>query len=435
MEIEHLYQIFLKNPVVTTDSRNVPAGSIYFALQGEHFDGNTFASEALLKGASFAIIDNKDFQADNRYFFVDNVLETLQRLANHHRRKINTPIIAITGTNGKTTTKELINNVLSRKYIVHSTLGNLNNNIGVPLTLLSMDSHTEIGVVEMGANHVHEIDQLCTIAEPDFGIITNVGKAHLEGFGGYQGVIKAKNELYQYLMKNEHLIFYNSDSPLLSDLILNYSKKISYGLKSGTNCRGKIISNDPYLNVEVQKINDGKNVERVTIRSHFFGDYNAENILAACSTGIYFNLTLEDLNEAITSYIPTNNRSQIKETNLNKLILDCYNANPSSCEMAIRNFLSAQGDHKMMILGDMYELGNESITEHKKILDLVSSQKDSKVLLVGSCYKALAKDYEIMAFENSDELKSWITRHPISNHFVLIKGSRGNKLEKIIDVL
>jgi UDP-N-acetylmuramoyl-tripeptide--D-alanyl-D-alanine ligase len=434
MNIEQLYNLYSQYPVISTDSRKVAPGSIYFALKGDSFDGNTFAAEAIHKGACYAVIDNKEYHTD-KCILVENVLETLQKLARFHRRSIKISILAITGTNGKTTTKELIHSVLLKKYSVQSTHGNLNNQIGVPLTLLSMTNKTEIGVVEMGANHPHEIESLCNIAEPDYGIITNIGKAHLEGFGGYQGVINAKNELYQYLINNNGLIFYNSDNPVLSSLLINYSNKVSYGLKSGKNCSGKIETDDSYLTIEVNKITDSQPVESCKINSHLFGEYNAENILAACSVGFFFNVSLQEIQKAISSYTPNNNRSQIKETRTNKLILDCYNSNPSSCETAIKNFISLNGNNKTIILGDMFELGKYAEEEHKKILDLVVSHRECKVYLVGNCFKSLADEYNITAFSNTNDLKTWLTDYPIINQVILIKGSRGNRLESIIDLL
>ena len=434
MSIEQLYNLYCQYPVITTDSRKVTQGSIYFALKGDIFDGNNFAAEAIRNGACFAVIDNNNYLTDN-CIIVENALETLQNLAHFHRKSIKTSIIAITGTNGKTTTKELIHSVLSKKYSVQSTTGNLNNQIGVPLTLLSMTNNTQIGVVEMGANHPHEIEFLCNIAEPDYGIITNIGKAHLEGFGGYQGVINTKNELYQYLINNNSLIFYNSDNTVLSQLLVNYSNKVSYGLISGNNCVGKIQSGDPYLSIEVNKVIDSKYADSCKINSQLFGDYNAENILAACSVGLFFKLSLEEIQEAITSYTPNNNRSQIKVTRNNKLILDCYNSNPSSCETAIRNFISLKGNNKTIILGDMFELGKYAEEEHKKILDLVISLRECKVYLVGNCFKSLADEYKIIAFSNTNDLRTWLTDYPLLNQVILIKGSRGNKLESVIDLL
>ncbi len=435
MNVEELYGLYSQYPIVTTDSRKVTEGSIYFALKGDNFDGNTFATEALQKGACYAFIDNKKYLSDKRCILVDNALETLQKLAKFHRRSIKTSIVAITGTNGKTTTKELIHSVLSKKYSVQSTPGNLNNQIGVPLTLLSMTKQTEIGVIEMGANHPHEIEYLCNIAGPDYGIITNIGKAHLEGFGGYQEVINAKNELYQYIFNNNGLIFYNSDNPVLSKLLVNYSKKLSYGLINGNNCRGIIQSNDPYLTIKVNKVIDYKYVDNCEIQTHLFGDYNAENILAACTVGMFFNISLREIHEAITSYTPNNNRSQIKQTKNNKLILDCYNSNPTSCETAIRNFNSLSGKNKTIILGDMFELGSYAEEEHKKILDLIISLKECSVYLAGNCFKSLAHEYKLIAFNTTEELKTWLTDHRLVNHLILIKGSRGNKLESIIDIL
>ncbi len=435
MNIEEIYQLYNQFPIITTDSRTVPAGSLYFALKGEYFDGNTFAEDALKKGAVYAIIDNKNYYKGEQYILVDDSLETLQNIARLHRKTINIKILAITGSNGKTTSKELIHAVLSRKYSVKSTSGNLNNEIGVPLTLLSMSSKNDIGVVEMGANHIHEIEKLCNIACPDFGIITNIGKAHLEGFGGYQGVIKAKSELYNYLINNKGVVFYNADNNLLVSLLNEYSNKTGYGFIKGDICKGKIISVNPYLTIEIQKVNNNVINESCVISSHLFGDYNAENIIAACATGVYFNVPLNETREAIENYYPQNNRSQIMDTLTNKLIIDCYNSNPSSCETAIRNFVSLQGTNKTVILGDMYELGDYAIKEHEKILDLISLYKDLTVYLVGNIFKSLAIDFRLPAFSTTNELKSWLIDNPLTNSLILIKGSRGNKLETIVDLL
>ena len=435
MTISDLYDLFLKFPIVTTDSRNVPINSIYFALKGDKFDGNTFVKQALEKGANYAVIDNNDFYIDAKTILVENTLETLQELAQFHRRKLGIPIIAITGSNGKTTTKELINCVLSDKYNVLATLGNLNNHIGVPLTLLSMTSTTQIGIVEMGANHPFEIERLCSIAEPDFGLITNIGKAHLEGFGGFSGVIKTKKELYDFLISNNGKIFYNSDNKLLTELLEKWDEKISYGEQNPKDCRGKIISNDPFLEVEIENISLEKEDQKVRLRSNLVGAYNFENILAAACVGLYFHVSLYEIKKAIEAYFPSNNRSQLTETIKNKLLLDCYNANPSSTEAAILNFSKIQDQNKVIILGDMLELGEEAETEHLNILKLLKNLDNTKVLLVGTNYISLSKSFEFIAFPKSSELYNWILQNPIQQSFILIKGSRGIQLEKIIDLL
>jgi UDP-N-acetylmuramoyl-tripeptide--D-alanyl-D-alanine ligase len=433
MKIEEIYQKYTEHLEVTTDSRNVKHGSIYIALKGDRFDGNAFAAQALERGAELAIIDNKEYVVDHRTILVENTYETLNELANYHRHKLHIPIIAITGTNGKTTTKELIRAVLSQQFNVYATAGNLNNHIGVPLTLLAMSPDIEIGVVEMGANHPNEIKQLCDIAEPDFGLITNIGKAHLEGFGGFEGVIRTKKELYDFLISKEGTIFYNSDNALLTSLLGKDVKLVPYGLSSGSRFTGKITCVDPYLQVTVNLIDHKADAN--TINTNLVGEYNAENIFAAICVGLYFNISIHKIKAAIEGYVPTNNRSQLSETGKNRLLLDYYNANPSSTEVAVKNFLKLEGARKVIILGDMLELGIETDPEHEKILKLLTGLSDVKLLLVGKNYKKLAPLYGITAFLTSEDLKLWLKDNPIDQSFVLIKGSRGIQLEKIIDTL
>jgi UDP-N-acetylmuramoyl-tripeptide--D-alanyl-D-alanine ligase len=424
MKIEEIYQKYTEHLEVTTDSRNVKHGSIYIALKGDRFDGNAFAAQALERGAELAIIDNKEYVVDHRTILVENTYETLNELANYHRHKLHIPIIAITGTNGKTTTKELIRAVLSQQFNVYATAGNLNNHIGVPLTLLAMSPDIEIGVVEMGANHPNEIKQLCDIAEPDFGLITNIGKAHL---------IRTKKELYDFLISKEGTIFYNSDNALLTSLLGKDVKLVPYGLSSGSRFTGKITCVDPYLQVTVNLIDHKADAN--TINTNLVGEYNAENIFAAICVGLYFNISIHKIKAAIEGYVPTNNRSQLSETGKNRLLLDYYNANPSSTEVAVKNFLKLEGARKVIILGDMLELGIETDPEHEKILKLLTGLSDVKLLLVGKNYKKLAPLYGITAFLTSEDLKLWLKDNPIDQSFVLIKGSRGIQLEKIIDTL
>ena len=436
MNIESIYQLFSENHNITTDSRNIQRGSIYVALCGERFDGNAFAAQAFEKGALYAIIDKKEYYIDHRTILVENTLEILQKLANFHRRKLGIPIIAITGTNGKTTTKELIRSVLLQQYSVCATQGNLNNHIGVPLTLLSMNSDTKIGVVEMGANHPKEIEQLCQIAEPNYGLITNIGKAHLEGFGGFQGVIKAKKELYDFLIDKGGTIFYNSDNGILSNLLHNTNvNSVSYGLNSGNYCRGRIMAVDPYLGINIKTVSGENEIENIQVKTQMVGEYNVENILAAFSVGLYFNIPLQKIQKAIEQYIPINHRSQLTNTEKNRLLLDYYNANPSSTEAAIINFLKLKGQHKVIVLGDMLELGEESEAEHTRILKILKDLKGIEVLLVGIYYKALATFYGFKAFLSFEELNAWLSDNPIDQSFILIKGSRGIQLEKIIEKL
>lgn len=435
MKIAALYQLFIKFPRITTDSRNIPPDSIYIALKGDKFDGNTYAAQALEKGAKYAVIDNKAFLIEDRTILVENCLETLQKLANYHRRKLALPIIAITGTNGKTTTKELIRIVLSKKYNVLATQGNLNNHIGVPLTLLAMNSDTQIGVVEMGANHPHEIELLCKIAEPDFGLITNIGKAHLEGFGDFQGVIKTKKELYDYIIAKQGTLFYNSDNSLLTDIIGTWDNIVSYGPQTGKRCKGHIKSVNPYLEVEIINVTPNSKDQNILAKTNLVGSYNFENILAAACIGLHFDVPLAKVQEALVEYTPTNNRSQLSNTGKNQLLLDCYNANPSSTEAAILNFSNLSALNKIIVLGDMLELGEESEKEHLKIMSLLANYPDIKVLLVGNYYKSLAPSFGFTAFFDVMELCQWLTHSPILNSYILIKGSRGIQLEKIIDFL
>ncbi len=433
MELEQLYKLYSRSRKVTTDSRNISEGCLYFALKGEKFDGNKFAKQALDSGASLAVIDNSEFYLDERTILVSNALETLQDLANYHREKLQIPIIGITGTNGKTTTKELMNAVLSSKYNVLATKGNQNNHIGVPLTLLSITPDVEIAIIEMGANHPYEIGFLCMIAEPTHAIITNIGKAHLEGFGGFEGVIKTKKELYDFVIEKKGIVFFNSDDTLLSNMLPKGSVTMfSYGFTSGELCKGKIISSDPYVNIEILDIRNGKSE---IVFSQLVGEYNAENILTAVCTGLYFSVPLSEIALAISNYQPANNRSQLIETGRNKVILDCYNANPSSTLASLNNFEKMHADFKTVILGDMLELGDDTEAEHRNIIQYLLKVSSFQILLVGEHYQKLSDNYFITSFRTADELKSWLKIHPITNKLILVKGSRGIQLEKIIEAL
>jgi UDP-N-acetylmuramoyl-tripeptide--D-alanyl-D-alanine ligase len=434
MLIEDLYKIFRKNPVICTDSRHILAGSIFFALNGENFDGNQYASDAISKGASFAIIDNPKYKQNDNFILVEDTLLTLQKLANYHRKQLKIPIIAITGTNGKTTTKELFNAVFSKQFDVKATTGNLNNHIGVPITLLTMNSLTEIGIVEMGANHINEISALCSIAEPDYGIITNIGKAHLEGFGSFEGVIKAKTELYTYLDKSSGIVFYNSENPvLLKSINKLHCKKVNYGLNSSSDYKAKIISSDPFLrfSLTIQE-NSSDNIFDVTTK--LTGCYNMENVLAAICAGLYFKIPIVKIITAIEEYVPTNFRSQFKKIGTNQFLLDFYNANPSSMEVALNNFknISSRNLKKVIILGEMLELGTESGKEHLKIIQLIKSSRIKDVFLVGEGF-GINVAHNFNYFKNTDTLKQYLHSNKIENSLILIKGSRGVKLENIIE--
>lgn len=437
MVFKDIYSKFLKSNGVVTDSRKVQPNDFFVALKGDNFDANTFASQVLEKGASYVLIDNKDYYVDDRTILVENTLEALQQLANYHRKQLNLPIIALTGSNGKTTTKELINAVLAEKYKVKATVGNLNNHIGVPLTLLSFDYKTEIGIVEMGANHQKEIEFLCGIAEPNLGYITNFGKAHLEGFGGFEGVIKGKSELYEYI-RNEEFDEYE-DEERKKKVFINLDDAIQTQ-KTEDLSRFTFSFQDENANVFINSVEANPFVkvafEDVEIQSNLIGKYNAANIAAAIAVGKYFKVDTAKIKNAIENYIPTNNRSQILEKNSNKIILDAYNANPSSMKVAIENFLDLEGDSKMMILGDMFELGKESLQEHKNIISLLENQSEIEVFFVGNdFYTNRIENKNIQFFQSFEQLKDQFNTLKITNKTILIKGSRGMALERILEVI
>ena len=417
MKIAQLYSLYTKYYIVDTDTRSIRKNTIFFSLKGANFNGNMFANHALKKGASFAIIDEKKYKINNKTILVKNVLETLQKLANFHRKKLNVPIISITGSNGKTTTKELINAVLSKKFNTVCTLGNLNNHIGVPLTLLSMTPKTEIGIVEMGANHPKEIAFLCKIVEPDYGYITNFGKAHLEGFGNLRGVIKAKSELYTYLKNNHKIVFVNT-----SDSI--QVKKTEKMNQVFFDNRILLKNTNPFVSVFYKKN---------TIQSSLIGSYNFNNIVAAITVGKYFKVTTIDIINAIENYIPKNNRSQIIKTENNSIILDAYNANPSSVNVALESFSFSKYKAKTIILGDMFELGKNSLLEHQLIVNLINEYSFDSVFLVGKTF--YKTDSTFLKFKTVDNLKIFLQKNPITNQTILIKGSRVMALEKLLAVI
>ena len=429
MEIANLYAIFRNHPTVTTDSRNIPANSIFFALKGDNFNGNAFANEAILKGAAYAVIDEPKSATNDKMILVEDVLLSLQQLAQYHRNQLGLPILAITGTNGKTTTKELITAVLSKKFRVNSTKGNLNNHIGVPLTILSMNNETEFGVVEMGANHPGEIKILCDIAKPDFGLITNIGKAHLEGFGSFEGVIKTKSEMYDFLRNNGGKCFVNADNSLLTKQA-NHIEQISYGKSTDYFMAGELASTDNYLVVKAlfQK-------GWLYLKSKLVGDYNFENLLAAACVGKYFEVDPLLIQEAIAEYSPSNNRSQLIQKAKNTIIMDAYNANPTSMMAALTNFAGFRHENKCIILGDMLELGTVSAEEHQKITDFIEEQKFSEVYLVGPQFKNTIDRTQKKKFDQVELLSNYLKTQPIENKLILIKGSRGIHLEKILELL
>lgn len=424
--IESLHQLFLEaKQNISTDSRNISKGCLFFALKGENFDGNSFADEALKKGAAFVIADDRALSKNEKIIVVDNVLSTLQALANYHRRNLsNTKFIALTGSNGKTTTKELILMVLSQKFKTVATKGNLNNHIGVPLTILSVKSDCEFAVIEMGANHQKEIELLCSITEPGYGLITNVGKAHLEGFGGFEGVKKGKGELYQYLQKNNGIIFINSTNKHLTDLCGSYNNVIKYGNNETDFCSVELIVGRAFVSVEWKTGN-----KVLDINSNITGDYNFENIMTAICVGSYFGVADEKIKNGIECYFPSNQRSQVIKKGSNTLVLDYYNANPTSMEAALLNFYKNYEGRKIVLLGEMLELGSESEAEHKKIISLLKSLHFSCIVLTGKNFHGMEKEISASYFENSAEAKEWIAKQKISDSSVLIKGSRGSKME------
>ena len=429
-EIRDLYQVFLQCGSVITDSRNVRPGSLFFGLQGDVFDGNLFASAALQNGAAFAVVDNPAVCLDSRYILVDDVLESLQELARLHRRRSDAVIIGLTGSNGKTTTKELTGAVLASSYKTVMTPGNLNNHIGVPLTILAINENTEFAVVEMGANHQGEINALCEIADPDYGIITNIGKAHLEGFGGFEGVIKAKSELYRYLKKKNGPVFYNNGNSLLSDLSESM-ERISYGTGPDAMCSGKILESFPALRI-MWNFQDKMKGE---IETHLPGEYNFENVMAAICVGAYFNVKANKITESIQNYRPNNNRSQQYETGRNTLILDAYNANPSSMKAALENFSRVSATHKLAILGDMMELGEYARAEHEEIIRLLKSLNFDNTILIGGNFCRAAAGSGFLCFQDTEEADKWMSEHPINDQTILVKGSRKMALEKLVSRL
>ena len=423
MNIEQLYNLFKINQSISTDTRAIVKGSLFFALKGDNFNGNKFAEVALKKGASYAIIDEEKYKLNDKMILVENVLVTLQNLATYHRKYLKLPIISLTGSNGKTTTKELINAVLSKKYNTSATVGNLNNHIGVPLTLLKMNSSTEIGIVEMGANHLKEIELLTNIALPDYGYITNFGKAHLEGFGSLKGVIKGKTELYDYLKKENKVAFINSED----NIQLEKSKElniITFGQKDADYVI-EYEKADPFV---VLKLNNK------IIESKLIGNYNFNNIAAAIALGRYFKVSDKLIKEAIENYNPTNNRSQIIHKGTNKIILDAYNANPSSMKVALENLSDLTDNCKIAILGDMFELGVEAETEHQKIADLVQRLDITTIYLLGeNFYKIKSNNEKIRKFISFEKFKEVFNSSLVENSTILIKASRGMALERLLE--
>ena len=432
---EQLYKLFIScHQKITTDTRKIEKGSLFFALKGENFDANIFAQKALDGGCSYAIVDSEKICNGGSILLVEDVLVALQQLAKHHRQVLKIPIIGITGSNGKTTNKELIHIVLSKKYNTYATKGNLNNHIGVPLSLLSLTPQHEMAIIEMGANHQGEIARLCEISDPDYGIITNIGKAHLEGFGGIEGVKKGKSELYKYLKNKNGKIFINGNDPVLLELS-NGINKIIYGENNAFDIYGKFFLNSEFVEFKWNSKELGLD-DQPLVKTNMFGQYNFINLLCATCIGYYFNVQEDDINNALRTYVPEMNRSQIKKTKSNTIILDAYNANPSSMSLAIDNFKKQLFANKITILGDMFELGTYSAQEHEKILNQLRDSDIKHLFFVGNHFYIFKDKYaQFLFFENTDRLKEYLMLNKIYDSTILIKGSRGMQLEKIVENL
>ncbi len=433
MTIEELYALYCQHPLVCTDTRKIEKGCIFFALKGPNFNANTFAAEALAKGAAYAVIDEATDQSKPELLLVDDVLNTLQQLATHHRKELNIPVLAIVGSNGKTTTKELITAVLSEKYKVLATPGNFNNHIGLPLTLLQLNKNHEIAVIEMGANHIGENALLCDIAQPSHGLITNNGKDHLEGFGSIEGVAQSNSELYYYLLKNNGTAFVNANDEWLMRMASRLTQKLTYAGNAGdkhtqADYTGYAQALRPQI---VFRMNDSTEL----IASHLSGDYNFDNMMAAVACGLYFKLTAAEVKRGIEKYIPQNNRSQVIKKEHNTIYLDAYNANPSSMEASLRNFAAMEIPQKIAILGDMFELGIYAEQEHANMIKICRELELSKVLLVGNMFHAQNKETSFFSFETTEEAAAYLSAHPVSGANIFMKGSRGMKLESLSAVI
>ena len=432
MQIEALYQNFLSSTGVTTDTRSITEGNIFFALKGDKYNANLFVGDAFEKGAKVVVADelvDADWKEKfgERLVLVDDSLKTLQALAAHHRNQLECPVIAITGSNGKTTTKELIAAVLSKKYTTYATKGNLNNHIGIPLTLLSIKNDVEFAVIEMGANHQGEIAGYCEYVRPGYGLITNVGMAHTEGFGGFEGVVKGKTELYKYIGNHHGKIFVSADNELLLSKIPHIKNAITYGMAVNAYCSGSIVGGSEFLSLVIDV--DG---EKLNIQTQLVGEYNFENAMSAICIGKYFDVPFAQIKEALEIYTPTNNRSQKITQGSNTIILDAYNANPSSMHEALKNFAKIQAPNKIVILGEMMELGAYSQSEHEKIAAMVKEMPLANKVFVGNGFRFLEDDTAVIYFNKPEELKAWFKSQQFENTYILIKGSRKNELEKIL---
>ncbi len=433
MSVQALYNLFHQSVGVTTDSRHDVHGKLFFALRGERYDGHFFVKQSLEKGCYKAVIDDERYAEGERTVTVDNVLSSLQSLAAYHRKRFDIPLVAITGSNGKTTTKELMRDVLGRKFRTLATEGNLNNHIGVPLTLLRLDKEHEIAVIEMGANHIGEIDLLSRIARPDHGLITNIGRAHLEGFGSLQGVFQAKGELFRFLKSTGGKAFVNNDQKLLSDLARELAlDAIYYGSSGDCDVRGRLTEEGPGTGLEVAA---GNPPSVYNVKSSLAGSCNFENILAAVCVGNYFKVPSDQIINAVGEYIPGNNRSQILQTARNRILLDAYNANPDSMRSALLNFAGQPGENKSVILGDMLELGIYEEDEHREIAGLLTGHNYREVILVGSVFGRIPLPKDYIRFENTGLLMEWLANNPVRDRFVLLKGSRGIGLERCLPLL
>jgi UDP-N-acetylmuramoyl-tripeptide--D-alanyl-D-alanine ligase len=431
--IATIYKHYVEsNQKICTDTRKAEKGAIFFALRGPNFNANELAQQAIDLGCSYAIIDDANFSTIEKTILVDDVLTTLKHLANHHRKQLNIPVLGITGSNGKTTSKELINAVLAKKYKTLATQGNLNNHIGVPLTLLSITKKHEFAIIEMGANHQGEINMLCEIADPDFGVITNIGKAHLEGFGGIEGVKKGKSEMYRYLAKKNGKLFLHGDDDVLQELAKE-NDKITYGTKKLYDVVGKLKHDEEKVKFAWKtRYNANELATAPFIPTHIVGVYNYYNLLCAACVGNYFKVDEQLINEALSEYMPNNNRSQLHKTEKNTLILDYYNANPTSMRAAIENFAQLQLQNKYLVLGDMLELGEESLIEHQAIIDLLHEKKLTNYFLVGPIFNSITSH---QSFNNSSEARLFLKSLDLKDKTILIKGSRGIKLETILESL
>ena len=429
---EQLYQHYLKHSVICTDTRTIIPGCLFFALKGENFDANTFAAQAIAQGAAFAIVDNKQYANNAHCILVPDVLVTLQELAKHHRKQLNIPVIGLTGSNGKTTTKELIRAVLAERFQTFATKGNLNNHIGVPLSILALQGDVAIAVIEMGANHQKEIEFLCEIAQPTHGLITNIGMAHLDGFGGFEGVKKGKAELYAYLKMNHGFAFINRNNPYLLEMsaAAGLNKVVYYGTEKENTVSGKLQHSDPFIEFQWSA-----NEHTYHATANLTGTYNFENILASICIGHFFGLTPEEINNGLANYFPNNNRSQLTKTADNRVICDFYNANPSSMSAALNNLKTLSSVHKTAIMGDMFELGAEAPRQHENIIKLALANNIERVIFIGKNFYAFKDQFEGLFFNAPNDAAAYLKENPIKNSLVLLKGSRGMALEQLLPFL